>query len=138
MRAIRNRSGLLTAIVLTWHVSALAVATMVLTCASIAADSASHAAMSGQHEGMADCPMQRRTRPVCLKHANNHGAHDCDCPKIGCQSTDEEFLALFGLNGILPDPQVVTTPLDTGRVIAEVDASPNPFAAVPFPPPPRA
>ena len=111
---MRNRASFVGAIALIWHVAAIAVVSTALSCDTGAGAAANHSNMTGHegmaghegntpgHEGMPDCPMQRQTAPVCLKHGSEHGTHDCDCPTIGCAQSDTGFMALFGAVGTTP------------------------------------
>lgn len=167
MRFIRNRASLVAAIALVWHVSAIAVVSTALTCdmgTDAATDHhagmtghegmsghegmAGHHGMSGHesmpahedmpsHEGMPDCPMQRQTAPVCLKHGSEHGTHDCDCPTIGCAQSDTGFMALFGAVGIVSAPAEIAVPFDLADATVDFSTSTRSLATDPLSPPPR-
>jgi hypothetical protein len=97
MRFIRKRTGLLATCAIVWQALILAVASVLLSCDR--GPALEHAGMPG-HEGMADCPMQKK-EPACPLHAAKHGTHDCDCPSIGCSRTDAGLMAMFGTVGVL-------------------------------------
>jgi hypothetical protein len=136
MRCIRNRSGVVAAIVLTWHVVAMAAVSTVLCEDQGPGMTMDHAAMTG-HEGMVDCPLQRNTTPVCPKHSGEHGAHECDCPTLGCSQTDTGFMALFGAIGILVSAPDVAAPLNSGDASPILTLSAIRLAPHPPSPPPR-
>ncbi len=139
MRFMRNRAGLIAAMVLTWHIGAMAAVSTAI-CGDdrpgggMAMD---HAAIGG-HEGMVDCPLQRSSTPVCPKHSDKHGSHDCDCPTLGCSQTDTSFMALFGAIGILASVADILSPLEAGEAAPAATSSTLRLAPHPLSPPPRA
>ena len=125
MRLIRNRSGFIAAIALTWHVVAIAAVSAALSCDS-----------NSEHAGMENCPLHESV-PACPLHAEKHGTHECDCPTIGCSQTDTGFMALFGAAGILPASTVTAASVEAGDA-APVAALSDVFIAFPpLSPPPR-
>lgn len=145
MRCIRNRTGVLAALAIMWHVLAIAVVSAVLSCDQGSAveharlreaASAEQAWISG-HEGMADCPMQKN-EPACPLHAEKHGTTECDCPTVGCSQTDAGFMALFGAVGILSNGSSIDVPLVTADAAVVISAAVIHLAPVPPAPPPRA
>ena len=154
MRFMRNRASLVAAIALIWHVAAIAVVSTALSCDTGSGAAMDHANMTGHegmaghegmsshegmsgHEGMPDCPMQRQTAPVCLKHGSEHGTHDCDCPTIGCAQSDSGFMALFGAVGIISAPAEMPVPLDFTDATLDLSTSTRSLATDPLSPPPR-
>ena len=129
MRMMRNRAGWIAAATLFWHVAAVAVVSAVLSC---------HSSASVDHAGMEDCPMQHKTEPICPRHADQHGSHDCDCPTIGCGRAEAGFLAIFGAVGVMPVVASLSVPVDLGHATSFVSLFANGFAAPPQSPPPRA
>lgn len=127
MPLIRSRARLVAAIVITWHVVAIAAVSTALSCDVTAASA---------HADMPDCPLHE-SAPACPLHAEKHGTHECDCPTIGCSETDTGLIALFGLVGILADRGKLPTPVDVGDALARVAESVNPLATAPLGPPPR-
>lgn len=127
MPLIRSRARLVAAIVLTWHVVALAAVSTALSCDSNAASA---------HADMPDCPLHE-SAPACPLHAEKHGTHECDCPTIGCSETGTGFIALFGMVGILADGGGTPGPVYAGDLSGIAGESPNPLAAAPLAPPPR-
>ena len=127
MPLIRNRARLVAAIVLTWHVVAIAVVSTALSCDSTAASA---------HADMPDCPLHE-SAPACPLHAEQHGTHECDCPTIGCSETDGGLIALFGVVGILADGGEMPGPVDAGDASGIRGESLNSLAAAPLAPPPR-
>jgi hypothetical protein len=128
MQLVRNRTRLVAAIALTWHVVAIAVLSTMLSC---------HSSSASEHAGMENCPLHASV-PACPRHAEKHGTHDCDCPTIGCAQTDAGFMALFGAIGILPAVADMPIPLEAGSASPRVAASAHLLARVPLSPPPRA
>ncbi len=143
MRFMRNRASVVAAIALTWHVAAIAIVSTAFSCdTGHAAATMDHANMTGHqgmpgHEGMPDCPMQRQTAPVCLKHGSEHGTHDCDCPTIGCAQSDTGFMALFGAVGIISAPAEMPVRLDLADATLDLSISTRSLATDPLSPPPR-
>ncbi len=125
---MRNRSGLVAAIALTWHVVTIAAMTMVLSHNPNA---------SAKKESMEEnCPLH--SKPSCPLHAERHGTHDCDCPTIGCAQRDTGVTGLFGVVGILPPVIGMSAPIDAGKAAPAICLSVNLLAPVPLSPPPRA
>ena len=135
MRSLRSRARVFAAVALAWLVMAIAAVPTVLSCGPAEGQAMEHAGMSG-HEGMADCPMQKK-EPACPLHAEKHGSHDCDCPTLGCSQTDAGFAALFGAFGILPATAFISAPLAASDAAPAMSASASHLAPVPISPPPR-
>jgi hypothetical protein len=134
MRFIRKRTGLLATCALVWQALVLAVASVVLTCdRGLALE---RAGMS-EHEGMVDCPMQKK-EPACPLHAAKHGTRDCDCPSLGCSQADAGFMAIFGTVGVLSSGTSIDVPLGSGDAYPAISVSVTLIAPAPLSPPPRA
>jgi len=127
MKVIRNRARLAAAIAVTWQIIGLAAMSTVLLC---------DIGFASEHAGMPDCPLHERA-PVCPIHAEKHGTHECDCPTIGCASTDTGITALFGAIGVLSSAPDVPLPVASGRLTLIAAVSVDPLAPAPLPPPPR-
>lgn len=125
MRFIRNRSGFIAAIALTWHLVAIAAVSAALSCDS-----------NSEHAGMENCPLHESV-PACPLHAEKHGTHECDCPTIGCSPTDTGFMALFGATGILPASTAMAVLADAGDAEFVAPQSAIRLAPAPLSPPPR-
>lgn len=124
---IRSRAGFFAAVALTFQVGTIAAASAVISC---------HQGPALGHEGMADCPMQKK-EPACPLHAEKRGTDDCDCPTLGCSQTDAGFMALFGAVGILPTASSMNVPFAAEEAAPLMSASPHRLASVPLAPPPR-
>jgi hypothetical protein len=133
MRFIRKRTGLLATCAIVWQALILAVASVLLSCDR--GPALEHAGMPG-HEGMADCPMQKK-EPACPLHAAKHGTHDCDCPSIGCSRTDAGLMAMFGTVGVLSSGTSIDVPLVAGDALPSISAFVTLIAPAPLSPPPR-
>ena len=125
MRFIRNRSGFIAAIALTWHVVAIAAVSAALSCDS-----------NSEHASMENCPLHESV-PACPLHAEKHGTHECDCPTIGCSQTDTGFMALFGAAGIFPASTVTVVSVEAGDAALVAALSAVFIAFPPLSPPPR-
>ena len=156
MRFMRHHASLVAALALAWHVAAIVVVSTALSCDPGTASATDHANVSIHHsmgshhdvpaqghdgmpghEGMPECPMQRQTAPVCLKHGSEHGTHDCDCPTIGCAQTDTGLTALFGAVGIIGAPAEIPAPLEFAAVTLNLSTATRSLAHAPLSPPPR-
>jgi hypothetical protein len=149
MQLIRRRAGLVAGLVLAWQVFALAAVSTALCCgmgepraaveqtaptghaghAMPAADHSAHAGMA-----TADTPMQEAAAPACPRHPDGR---ECDCPSMGCASTETGLMALFGAVGILSAPLQAVTPLIAGDAAPIVPPAGHGLAPVPVAPPPR-
>jgi hypothetical protein len=110
-----------------WHVAAIALVSMVLSCDSN---------RTSEHAGMPDCPLHDAA-PACPLHAEKHGTHECDCPTIGCADTDTGLMALFGAIGILAEAREMPAPVDAGAASAAPLPFADPLFGTPPAPPPR-
>jgi hypothetical protein len=128
MQFLRNRTRLIAAIALTWHVVAIAAVSTALSC---------DASPASEHAGMENCPLHA-SAPSCSRHGAEHGTHACDCPTIGCSQTDAGFMALFGAVGVLPDASDMPVPIDAGDAALVAAPTAIRLAPVPLSPPPRA
>ncbi|HKY20187.1 MAG TPA: hypothetical protein VJM31_03115 [Vicinamibacterales bacterium] len=133
MRPLRNRVRGFAAVALAWQAITIAAVSTVISCDT--GPALEHSGSAG-HEGMADCPMQKK-EPACPLHAEKHGTHDCDCPTLGCSQTDAGFMALFGAVGILPDVTLMHVLVASSDAAPVGPASAVRLATVPLAPPPR-
>lgn len=138
MRALRGRSSIITSVVLLWQFGAVLFLPATLACRQ--AGALTH--QGSLNVAMANCPMHHEEAasadPSCPFHTAKKGAHECDCPSIGCSQTDKEFMAVYGPVGILPAPSFVAVLDLVGDTAAVITGSTSSLAPVPLAPPPRA
>jgi hypothetical protein len=125
---VRNRSRLVAACAVFWHVAMIAVVSAAVTC---------DLNPPAEHAGMENCPMKHQSEPACPLHAEKHGTRDCDCPTIGCSPVDVGFMALFGTIGVLPAASDIRVPFDSTDLVAVSSPSTVNLSPAPLSPPPR-
>ena len=127
MYVVRNRTRLVAAMALTWHLVAIGVVSAMSCDWNVASE----------HAGMPNCPLHQ-SAPACPVHGDKHGTHECDCPTIGCSGADVSITALFGTVGILPASGDAPSLLAAGDTFTHAAESVNPLSPEPLSPPPRA